>query len=146
MTEEQIKQNAEAYVSNLILSEQEEENYMLAFIDGAHSRDEEVSKLEKALHNVNEWCHQLRNKVYELRHPWISVYDRLPEEIEVENYKNTVNEKYKISKDVFVVDKCGNIGVGCYDHTRKFWLLPYYFRSDAEIVRWMPIPQIEKGE
>ena len=38
-----------------------------AHIAGAHSRDEEVAKLENALRNVNEYCHRLRNKVYELR-------------------------------------------------------------------------------
>lgn len=77
MTREEIEQKAEEYVSHLILSEQEEENYKLTFIDGANSRDEEIEALRKLLFEKECDIQFLEHK---LRHPWISVKERLPEE------------------------------------------------------------------
>lgn len=47
MTEKQIEANAKAYIDTLYLyGEQEEENYTLTFIAGAHSMLPEIEKLK----------------------------------------------------------------------------------------------------
>lgn len=145
MTEEQIKHNALAYaIENY--GEYDEHDHTdhsgrnmchavseKAFIAGAHSRDEEVNQLENALRNVNEYCHQLRNKVYELRHQWISAEYRLPDE----------------GKDVFVRKACTN-GifhlVGKVLNGGKWYCYGFGWQDNGVITHWMPIPQIEKGE
>lgn len=86
MTEEQIEQNARAYYNHL----QEMEILSYAprdFIAGAHSRDEEIVGLRRCIHEFEVanklLTHDKRNLQHELdrlRHPWISVEDRLPEE------------------------------------------------------------------
>ena len=99
MTDEQIKQNADAFAIKVAESHIIEKRpaYVAAFnafISGAHSRDEEVNQLENALRNVNEHCHQLRNKVYELRNPWISVDDQMPKDHERIFLRKKDNAKY----------------------------------------------------
>lgn len=64
MTEKQLEKKAKEYVNTLWLDEQEKENYMLTFIDGAHSRDEEIKQLKKALSSARKELFKLalRNK------------------------------------------------------------------------------------
>ena len=71
MSEQQLRRNAEDYIDENtqgVVIDDNIRNFLIdTYVSGAHSRDEEVSKLENALRNVNEYCHRLRNKVYELR-------------------------------------------------------------------------------
>lgn len=89
MTDEQIKQNAEDWVKPLI-GEQDgkynENDVSLslmknAFIAGAHSRDEEIEVLEHQLNNTSINLKIARKELDQLRNPWISVDDGLPEKI-----------------------------------------------------------------
>ena len=103
-----------------------------AHIAGAHSRDEEVSKLEKALHNVNEWCHQLRNKLYEQRSSWISVEDNLPDPHTPVYAKN---------------DKRTWFFALMTDNRVRPWY-DIVGRHPEEVTHWKPIPKpiLKKGE
>ena len=81
MTDEQIKQNAEAYAEQHAVridgggyeEEYDYEEQENAYIAGAHSRDEEI----KGLYNSLE---HFRSIINNLRNPWISVEERLPKE------------------------------------------------------------------
>lgn len=85
MTEEQIKQNAEAYAEEHAVridggGWEEEYDYKeqeAAYIAGAHSRDEEIEKLKRL---YEEALHKYYESECKLRNPWISVEERLPEE------------------------------------------------------------------
>ena len=61
MTDEQTKQNAEEYAKKIYPYTVGKAAAIRDFIAGAHSRDEEVKELDQ------------------LRNPWISVEERLPE-------------------------------------------------------------------
>lgn len=153
MTEEQIKQNAEEYanthkytldeLNNSILTV--DEIVRLAYIAGAHSRDEEVNQLENALRNVNEYCHQLRNKVYELRNPWISVEDRLPEKTRnLSPFPDEYNEMV-----VLVINKQSGKRLAYRDYKgvwRDDYTCEIVNQNYAKITHWMPIPELTKGE
>lgn len=88
MTHKQIEQKAYDYLDNLnrsgiILTGNEVYN---AYIAGAHSRDEEIRELNDMVDTYREEISQLykrcNNLFFEnnqLRNPWISVEDRLPE-------------------------------------------------------------------
>ena len=86
MTDEQIKQNTEAYADKAAPITEQKTGIPLAihtaakvaYLAGAHSRDEEIKELEeriKAL-DMNLVEQQLENQ--QLRNPWISVEERLP--------------------------------------------------------------------
>lgn len=131
MTDEQIKQNADAFAMKVAESHIIEKRpaYVAAFntfMAGAHSRDEEVNQLENALRNVNEYCHKLRNKVYELRNQWISVEDRLP----------------KKGECVFV--RYGDVAHPLYSSAymieKELWSIERY--GNGEVAHWMPIPPL----
>ena len=57
MTEEQIKQNAEAYASKLVERDYHEDIWLDlydAYIAGAHSRDEEIKELKEEIESLQE--------------------------------------------------------------------------------------------
>ena len=88
MTDREIKKNAEKYaIENY--GEYDEHDYTdhsgsnmchaiseKAFIAGAHSRDEEVKEW---IESKGKLRRKLMHMIYDLRHPWISVEDMLPE-------------------------------------------------------------------
>ena len=84
MTEEQIKQNAEAYAGNSAKHLQHPyEEYKLrydAYTAGAHSRDEEIGRMNITIRLYANHIEQLRKEIEQLRNPWINVLDNLPEE------------------------------------------------------------------
>lgn len=76
MTDEQIKQNAEAYMSSdigIIRKEKYE-----AYIEGAHSLDEEIKELEERIKvlDMNLVEQQLENQ--HLLNPWIKPSEQMP--------------------------------------------------------------------
>jgi hypothetical protein len=134
MTDEQIKQNAEEYADALYdrkyQNELWRENYG-AHIAGAHSRDEEVKRLYNSLEHFRSIINNLRN-------PWISVKDRLPEE-EVNN----------ISIPVAAITNEGYWFKGQYDYDNKEWFFsedPDHldFEAGEFVTYWMPIPELKK--
>ena len=84
MTDEQIKQNAEAYARRVAESHIIEKRpaYFAAFnafISGAHSRDEEIGRMNTTIRLYANQIAQLRKEIEQLRNPLISVEERLPE-------------------------------------------------------------------
>lgn len=82
MTEEQIKQNAEEYANSMRLStENPPSDYHIGIYDGyiagAHSRDEEIEQLKKAVSSAQKAMAELAEMI---RNPRINVTDKLPEE------------------------------------------------------------------
>jgi len=166
MTKKQIILNADVYANNIDKG-RSQHRYLLireAYIEGAYSRDEEVENLENALHSVNEYCHQLRNKVYELSNPWISVEKRLPEEncvvfvsLDGTEYLSAhfrVKSKrfVTVSKDkqtLVEVRKSSATYSVCGDCIKEE---PLYSKGEREditslVTHWMPIlPKLKKGE
>lgn len=140
MNAEQIRQNAEKYTNSLRLStENPPSDYHIGIYDGyiagAHSRDGEVENLENAMHSVNEYCHQLRNKLYQLRNSWISVEDRLPEE-------DKDNNGYSVK--VIGMFASGSISDCFCSLEEDIWFIDI-FTCDKP-THWMPIPELKKGE
>lgn len=143
MSEEEIKQNAEAYASkNAYIPEvfgvevsSNKDDLKQGYIAGAHSRDEEIEQLGKSYHDM---FLVLANKVEQLRNPWISVEERLPEE-------DTDN----ISIPVVAITNNGYWFKGKYDYNNKDW----FFSEDPDhldfevgefVTHWMPIPELKK--
>ena len=149
MTEEQMRHNAEQYAEEHMVrtdgggweetyDDKEQED---AFIAGAHSRDKEVNDLEKALANVNELCHQQRNKIYELRHPWVKADERKPDK-----RKDANGFTDGISIEVLAKTEKGDYVTAWYSYQIDTWfmclgeiagesVLPY------KVVEWMKIPK-----
>ena len=132
MTNEQIKQNAELYAINgntrgSLSLEILFQNTRDAFIAGAHSRDEEIESLQR---RVSMWKHEAEvaaKELDQLRNPWISVEDRLPEEalplVVVNKSGNRYYCYYNASIEEFVtIDPDGDLWNVC------------------EVTHWMPIP------
>lgn len=98
-----------------------------AFIAGAHSRDEEMKKLEESKRKLRL---RLMQQIHELRNPWISVDERLPED----------------GKDVFVRKICTN-GifhlVGKTLNNGKWYCYGFGWQDNGVITHWMPIPAIQ---
>lgn len=158
MTEEQIKQNAEEYASKLVERDYHEDMWLDlydAHIAGAHSRDEEIELLR---HTLSQATNMLRNgndklladymvqkiELDQLRNPWISVEDRLPEEFQM----------------VFVHMQGGSFDCAIYTNgaferslqlkfgmkDEGYTIISWEQKFKSNITHWMPIPQIEKGE
>lgn len=162
MTEEQIEQNAEEYSKknygipfednssmNVEISEE-------SYIAGAHSRDEEV----KRLYNSLEYFRSIINN---LRNPWISVENRLPEENCVvfvsldgteylsAHYRAKSKRFVTISKDkqtLVEVRKSAATYTVCGDCIKEERLYSEGQREDITslVTHWMPIPELNKGE
>ena len=131
MTEEQIRQNAANYYEHIINDDAQYRFACNCFVAGAHSRDKEVNDLENALANVNELCHQQRNKIYELRHPWISVDDRL---LDIGQKVITITNKGKMLLVARTTQSPHKEEGG--------WRWEHYI---GKVTHWMPIPEL-KGE
>lgn len=142
MTEKQIKQNAEEYATSQY-GEYDEHDYTdhsgrnmchavseKAFIAGAHSRDKEIKELKQKLHEEKDFGDfkdtQINSLKDQLRNPWISVNDRLPEE----------------GKDVFVRKTCTN-GIfhltGKVLNGGKWYCYGFGWQDSGVITHWMPI-------
>ena len=155
MTEEQMRHNALVYLTEgydeyhreqLLNGEDtphpvHEEPLVRYHIAGAHSRDKEVNDLEKALANVNELCHQQRNKIYELRHPWVKADERKPDK-----RKDANGFTDGISIEVLAKTEKGDYVTAWYSYQIDTWfmclgeiagesVLPY------KVVEWMKIPK-----
>lgn len=140
MTNEQIKQN-ESHEDPLLTKAREfmEHNYglkgELIYIAGAHSRDEEIEHYRRVAEaykidaqDTAAECERLHDIIDELRNPWVSVEDRLPEDdVEV----------IGMTKRGFVFLIRRNSNEWCGTEYREL-LCP-------EITHWIPIPQIQKG-
>ena len=151
MTEEQMRHNALVYLTEgydeyhreqLLNGEDtphpvHERPIVEAHVAGAHSRDKEVNDLEKALANVNELCHQQRNKIYELRHPWVKADERKPKESK---------DQHGFSEVVILRSDKGECMTGFYHYDTDTWYLyaGSMTRDDqifGRIVEWMKIPK-----
>lgn len=149
MTEEQMRHNAEEYANRVAPVVHPATGIPLAVnqaayrshIAGAHSRDKEVNDLEKALANVNELCHQQRNKIYELRHPWVKADERKPD-----LRKDANGFTDDISIEVLAKTEKGDYVTAWYSYQIDTWfmclgeiagesVLPY------KVVEWMKIPK-----
>lgn len=151
MTEQQIKQNAMKMYENASNAEDKIE----AYIAGAHSRDEEIEELHQEVNELSQAYYGKCAEVDQLRNPWISVEERLPE---VDPTQHTT--KKHLSVAVLCWDAnipCDSLGqqyspsVCKYDYERKDWLhveLGYYENEvgiGLQITHWMTIPQVPKG-
>lgn len=121
MTEEQIKQNA-------LKAEKEHGNFNYqyqgeafnkGYIAGAHSRDEEVTRLLAEIEDDNYVISKLRN-------PWISVDKKLPRKLQNKDY----------SKEVLCRTEGGTFLVSIYNHKKREWIDGMFIK----IAHWMPIP------
>lgn len=87
MTDEQIKQNAEEYAEKHAVridgggweEEYDYDEQEAAFIAGAHSRDEEITGYQMQINMTADALQQCMDELKQLRNPWISVKDHLPE-------------------------------------------------------------------
>ena len=155
MTEQQMRRNAllymtenadEWYREELLNGKRDphpvhEEPLLRYHVAGAHSRDKEADDLEKALANVNELCHQQRNKIYELRHPWVKADERKPDK-----RKDANGFTDGISIEVLAKTDKGDYVTAWYSYQIDTWfmclgeiagesVLPY------KVVEWMKIPK-----
>ena len=112
MTEEQIKQNAEVYAEERCIRYNEQYGACYdAYIAGAHSRDEEVEQLRRALFSAQQAMAELAQMA---RNTWISVKERLTKCCTIPSTEQYIkNRRYWDSKFVptyFVIcsDKQGD--------------------------------------
>lgn len=120
MTEEQIKQRAEKYAESYI-------SKTMAYIGGAHSRDEEVEMLQNQIEELSEQLKMNAENIQKLRNPWISVDERLPKKDG--EYVLVYIPKHN---EVFQAFLCDNEWIGA--------------PTGEEVTHWMPIPKLKKGE
>ena len=137
MTDEQIKQNAEEYAEEHAVrtdgggweEEYDYEEQEAAYIAGVHSLDEEIEQLEERIKvlDMNLVEQQLENQ--QLRNPWISVEERLPEG----------------GKDILLSYDDGNIvRVGCV----RIGDINFIKNHIQHYMCWMetPKPELKKGD
>ena len=155
MTNEQIKQNAEAYAKQFL--EPYDEEYapikyvtaQMAHIAGAHSRDEEIKDLSVAATGLAKENKELKIKLAELRNQWISVKYKLPDKA----WDNRMGHLTEDSNIVLAVSSSGKLFSNLYySYHLHEWLekgaglngvdrvLQYH-----KITHWMPIPKTPKG-
>ena len=128
MTNEEIRQNAAEYVLNFEPTGVIIEDRLKCYIAGAHSRDEEVEQWKESKRRLRL---RLMQEIHELRNPWISVAERLPEKIN------------KFFSDFVLVM-----------YTRGGKPYPFITRYDYEcgmweienVTHWMPIPELSPDE
>ena len=138
MTDEQIKQNAEEYILPLKTLPGADENITfiaairVAFITGAHSRDEEIAYLTYRLNDTTEKLQTVIAERDKLRNPWISVEERLPD---VGQKVITITNKGKMLLVARTTQPPHKEEGG--------WRWEHYI---GKVTHWMSIPQVEKGE
>lgn len=142
MTEEQIKQNAEAYADSIkeIRGKLDRCATRDDFIAGAHSRDEEIATLEGLL-KIKE------HEIKQLQNPWISVEERLPKDGEKVFTRSVLiiegggvrNKEEQYLTQIYI---CRWIT----DKTKQTNMCGVKYNIVDKVTHWMPIPQIEKGE
>ena len=148
----------------------EQEIIQNAFYEGAHSRDEEVEKMQEELNHLRKalstnkfddahgdiltaygllvldydkrgsYLQDLEKELVKYRNPWISVKDRLPE-------KDADN----ISIPVAAITNKGYWFKGQYDYDNKDWFFSedpdqLDFETDELVTHWMPVPKLQKRE
>lgn len=128
MTEEQIKQNAEAYAcpENSCLSDIEKERVMTHFIAGAHSRDEEFALLKAEIEDDNAVMKQLKDELAKAENPW-----------------RDGNEKPQDIYCDYLLDYGEHYRAAMYDS--GMWM-SYDLHPLKQPIRWMPIPSVEGGD
>ena len=140
MTEEQIKQNAERFASVYYHPYDSENNpqYLTvsedSFIAGAHSRDEEIELLRKALSPAQQAMEELTRMT---NNPWISVEDEKPAEEKDVIFMLPDGLVYRgFRKVIGIRDRVFLRGVpkgtNCY--------------MISDVSYWMAIPELKKGK
>lgn len=145
MTDEQIEQRAAEYAKehydipfednrtmNVIVSEE-------SYIAGAHSCDEEISYLTYRLNDTAEKLQTVIAERDNLRNPWISVKERLPEKRVAGGITFSVSELILFE----TISERNYIHFGYYDTDRKLFCSMIRNGSVYEIdnvTRWMSIP------
>ena len=135
MTEEQIKQNAEAYILKEYPTVPALTKCAIAgiFAAGAHSRDEEIEELKKSYHEM--FC-TFANKLEQLRNPWISVKKVKPKEGKDVIFMLPDGLVYRGFREIISIRdrvflRGAPKGTNCY--------------MISDVTHWMPIPPIKKG-
>lgn len=146
MTEEQIRQNAEKYASQLVERDYHEDMWLDlydAYIAGAHSRDEEIKELNARI--LNLMCERDSIKIEseylidKLRNPWYNAADNLPEHF---------NKRPWRSISVLAKFTDGSHHECFYDFTTRKWRKKSGSTAvaDGKITHWMKIPELKGGE
>lgn len=138
MTEEQIKQNAEAYAKNSPNRDAEcviEKKY--AYLAGAHSRDEEITALNDLLDVYEQELDKLRN-------PWISVEDRLPEEFQMVIVRMQGGSVDSAIYTNGAFERNLQLKFGMKDNGCT--VISWQQKFTSNITHWMPIPELKGGE
>lgn len=164
MTDEQIKQAADAYAE--LLTAGNKEHYRAIYIaakegyeTGAHSRDEEVEELQEEFESLRKGFYERGDKLKKLmlennklRNPWISVEERLPEKWKRIKVQSGTGEACWawVSKTVFVNAEGwdNDPEKAFYDFDAKIWWSE--FGDNIENLfgtpeYWMPIPSLKGG-
>ena len=141
MTAEQIIQKAEAFAMKVAESHIVEKRpaYIAAFnafMSGAHSRDEEIKQWKDSKHKLRM---RLMQQIHELRNPWISVEERLPELSKKEGSFSSEDVLVRIKSEKGLI----YYAVAVYYPRSKDWCIR---NEQDKVTHWMPIPHIEKGE
>lgn len=147
MTNEQIEQNATNFAIN------ETNGIAIKFfpckngyIAGAHSRDEEIGRMNTTIRLYAIQIAQLRKEIEQLRNPWISVKDRLPEKAKG-LYKLEEDEHHKM---VLFKTANGRLYIGYLD-AEEIWrafTVPYKGACPIDrftwsrVAHWMPMPKV----
>jgi len=123
MTTEQIILNADVYANNIDKG-RGIHHYILiraAYIEGAYSRNKEVEQWKESKRKLRL---RLMQQIHDLRNPWISVEERLPDE----------EGDYLVQVDSFSRATFGFYSV----RNKKFLHLP----PNVNVTHWMSIPKI----
>ena len=151
MTDEQIKQNAEEFARKVAESHIIEKRpaYFAAFnafMSGAHSRDEEIGRMNTTIRLYANQIALLRKEIDQLRNPWISVEDRLPEKA-IGLYELEEDEQHKM---VLIKTANGSLYSGYLD-AEEIWrafTVPYKGTYPiaaitwSRVTHWMPIHEL----
>lgn len=147
MTEEQIKQNAEAYALKKTLTSTDSFHGMVEhYSAGAHSRDEEIESKNNTIKELGQQCGKqlleildLKNELDRLRNPWINASKQLPPEDK---------EGSNLSIDCLVMAGDGNsffYVIAWYDYSGKYWYEKYDFDQTHldgnKVYYWMELPK-----